>query len=363
MSTNFRPVNLALASIKAETADAVTLAFADPAGELAGYKPGQFLTLNIEVEGKKHRRSYSLCSAPGIDANPTVCVKRVSGGLISNTILDSWKAGDRMDLFTPIGNFICEPKPGAKRHIVLIGAGSGITPLWSIAKAILTDEPGSFVSLIYGNRRQDSIIFQAEIRGWETRFSGRFRVAYALTQPPADWAGPTGRITVEMVHDLLPHLAPLQEVKETRYYLCGPQAMAEAVEKSLIEQGVSKKLVCRESFFSDHLESHQETITPAGTTEDEGATGPFTVTIHLDGDEYQVEVPIGETILHAALGKDIDMPYSCQAGLCTACRGKCLSGMVEMEESEGLADSEIKEGYVLLCVGHPRSANVVVEVG
>lgn len=359
MSNAFHAVNLQLASVHAETPDAVTLAFADPNGELAGYLPGQFLTLNIEVDGTWNRRSYSLCSAPGIDPNPTVCVKRVAGGLVSNHLIDRWKAGDTMQVFTAIGHFTCEPKPGAKRHIVLIGAGSGITPLWSIAKTILSQEPDSQVSLIYGNRHEDSIIFRQPIADWEARYPGRFRVVHTLTQPPVGWSGSTGRITGELVLDLLHHLKPLHEVEETRYYLCGPQAMAEEVERSLLASGVVKRYIFRESFFSDNAAPG----VVAAPSVEELSSGPFTVTIRLDGNEHQVEVPLGETILQAALDQDIDMPYSCQAGLCTACRGKCLSGVVEMDETEGLVESEIREGYVLLCVGHPRSADVVVEVG
>jgi ring-1,2-phenylacetyl-CoA epoxidase subunit PaaE len=362
MST-FRNLDLTLAAVTAETSDAVTLAFADPNGELAGYTPGQFLTLNVEVNGTKHRRSYSLCTADGVDANPAVCVKRVEGGLVSNELVSNYKAGQTINLFTAIGNFVCQPIPTAKRHIVLIGAGSGITPLWSIAKAILTQEPGSYVSLIYGNRTEASIIFNKEIAAWEEKFKGHFRVAHTLTQPPAGWQGPTGRINGELVLDLLPHLAPLAQVTETRYYLCGPQAMAESVEHDLLQTGVSKKLIFRESFFSDNLAPEPDTHTPSAGEVFEAETGPFIVSISLDGKKYEVEVPVGETILQAALDQDIDMPYSCQAGLCTACRGKCLSGKVEMDETEGLVESEIKEGYVLLCVGHPRSANVVIEVG
>jgi ring-1,2-phenylacetyl-CoA epoxidase subunit PaaE len=166
-----------------------------------------------------------------------------------------------------------------------------------------------------------------------------------------------------MVLDLLPHNNPLPSVTEKRYYLCGPQAMADSVEHSLLQHGVSKKLIFRESFFSDNLAAEEAPHTPSPGEVFEASTGPFTVFIKLDGKQYEVEVPVGETILQAALDQEIDMPYSCQAGLCTACRGKCLSGRVDMDETEGLVESEIKEGYVLLCVGHPRSANVVVEVG
>lgn len=362
MST-FRPVELTLAAVSAETPDAVTLAFNDPAGELAGYLPGQFLTLNIAVGGKQHRRSYSLCSAPGLDAHPTVCVKRVPGGLVSNELVDNWKAGQTMQLFTPIGNFVCEPKPGARRHIVLVGAGSGITPLWSIAKSILTHEPGSQVSLIYGNRREDCIIFAEPIRQWQAQHPARFRVVHTLTQPPAGWQGATGRINGALVLDLLRHLEPLQDIEETRYYLCGPQAMADDVEQALLGTGVVRRNIFRESFFSDSQVSHQETVEVGGAQAAAGGEGPFSVTIKHDGDTYEVEVPLGETILQAALDQDIDLPYSCQAGLCTACRAKCLSGAVEMDETEGLVESEIREGYVLLCVGHPKSAGIVVEVG
>jgi ring-1,2-phenylacetyl-CoA epoxidase subunit PaaE len=158
-------------------------------------------------------------------------------------------------------------------------------------------------------------------------------------------------------------LAPLADVQETRFYICGPQAMTDSVEHDLLASGVNKKKIFRESFFSDNLAGPEKPTahTPGAVFEEE--TGPFTVQIELDGKNYEVEVPVGETILQAALDQDIDMPYSCQSGLCTACRAKCHSGKIEMDETEGLVESEINEGYVLLCVGHPRSANIQVVVG
>jgi len=359
--TTFQNLDATVTAHTLVTADAAVLTFTDPEARLAQYLPGQFLTLNIDIEGTKHRRSYSLCAAPGVDAQAAVCVKRVEGGLVSNFILDHVKAGSTMNLFTAIGNFVCAPAPAAKRHIVLIGAGSGITPLWSIAKAILSQEPKSYVSLIYGNRTEDSIIFRAELADWQAKYSAHFRVVHTLTQAPAGWAGPSGRITGTLVEELLPHLQPLEDVEETRFYLCGPQAMADSVEHDLLATGVHKKKIFRESFFSDNLLEAEKLTTPGAVFEEE--TGPFTVQIKVDGKTYEVEVPVGETILQAALDLDIAMPYSCQAGLCTACRAKCHSGKIDMDETEGLVESDIKDGYVLLCVGHPRSANIMVEVG
>ncbi len=355
---DFTPFQLPVAKVVRETPDAISIHFDDSAHPIQ-YTSGQFLTIEMEVNGKKQRRSYSLCSAPGIDAQPAVCVKKVKDGAVSTRLLDSLKPGDRLTVFPAIGTYTYKPDASKRRHIVLVGAGSGITPLISIAKSALKNEPDSSVSLIYGNRTPNSIIFKDQIQAMEAANPGRFRVVHVLSgQLTETHSGPLGRITGTLVEELLYHLNPVQDVQATEVYLCGPQGMMESVEERLRANGVAKANIHRESFFSDNLAAN-----PAPPTPPHEHDGPDMVKIILDGDEFEFEVPEGSTILEAGLDNDVDMPYSCQSGLCTACRGRCLEGGVEMAETEGLSDAELDQGYVLLCVGRPKSSRTVVEIG
>ena len=354
---DFHPFQTTIASISHETADAITVFFADTEGRIV-YKPGQFITIEVEVDGKKERRSYSMCTTHGIDQHPGVCIKRVPGGVVSGFVLANWVVGSQVTLLPPIGNFTFVPDSAKRRHISLVGAGSGITPLMSIAQAILASEPQSHVSLIYGNRSEASIIFKDKIANMAIVHAKRFRFVHVLSQPSANWQGLRGRIDGEVVEDMLTQLSPLETIDQTEFYLCGPQAMMESVQAKLIELGHKKGLIHRESFFSTAADTYE-----ASHADDATFDGPASVKIILDGKEYEITVAEGTTILQAALDKDVDMPYSCQSGLCTACRGKCLEGKVELAEKEGLSDSELEEGYILTCVGHPKSARVVIEIG
>jgi ring-1,2-phenylacetyl-CoA epoxidase subunit PaaE len=355
---NFTAAPHRVSRLRKETDEAVSITFEDPTGRLA-YTAGQFLTLNVEVEGQMLRRAYSICSSQATNEGPTVCVKAVPQGKVSNALVFGLKEGAEVAVFPAIGNFTYESQTGKKRHIVLIGAGSGITPLFSILKTALVNEPEAHVSLIYGNRREDCIIFHRELTELEHTYAGRFRVAHTLTQASESWQGQRGRISTSVVKELLYHMQPLTEISESLFYLCGPQGLMEELETFLRADGHPKNAIHRESFFSDHTEAVTGVVEESKSAFD----GPSMVDIILEGKTYSIQVPKGETILQTALDQDIEMPYSCQAGLCTACRGKCVTGTVRMEETEGLSDSEIAQGYVLTCVGHAETERVTIEMG
>lgn len=342
-----------------ETADAVSIIFEQPEQEIT-YKPGQYLTLNPLINGKKIRRAYSLCSSPFVDEFPAVTVKRVEGGLVSNYLNEQVKAGDVLEVMEPLGNFVVEPNKSEVRHLVLLGGGSGITPLMSIAKSILFAEPDSQVSLIYANRNEHSIIFHDQLRELESRFASRFKVVYVLDQAPVSWECPTGLLNPEMLKGLLDRL-PKTPPTQTEYFICGPEGMMENVEKTLRELEVPAEKVYRESFLPGVAKKDSGEADPVAAA---GKDVPQAreVTIILDKEEYKITVEPDKTILETALEQDIDMPYSCQSGLCTACRGKCLSGKVKLDEAEGLSEAELEEGYVLTCVGHPLTDDVVIEI-
>ena len=359
--------HLTVVALTPETPDAVTIHLEDPAGQTLPSQPGQFLTLLVPCGpgGKKERRAYSLSSTPHEAPRLSVTVKRVTGGLVSNYLLDNVRVGQQLEVMAPLGNFGLVPHPQAARSLVLVGAGSGITPLMSILKAVLRTEASSRVLLVYGNRNEESVIFQTQLKELEASSNGRLVVEHVYSQPlhPGGAHQHTGRLNRTTLLRILEqrHDAPATQAS---YYLCGPEGMMAEARAALDLLDVPANQIFRESFVAaaetaETAQLHGDVsaapvAAPAGTRR---------VTIRYEGSEYLLDVPEKETILETALAQDIDLPYSCQAGLCTACRGKCLSGKVHLDEREGLSDSEMKQGYILTCVGHPLTDDVVIEIG
>jgi ring-1,2-phenylacetyl-CoA epoxidase subunit PaaE len=348
--------DLVVNNIIQETKDAITIVFDQPASPLE-YKSGQFLTLIIPVDGKEIRRAYSLCSSPFLGELPAVTVKRVDGGKMSNWLADKLKKGDRVKVMAPTGQFTTEFSASNKRHLILFAGGSGITPMMSIIKSTLTKEPESIVSLIYCNRNIDSIIFRDELAKWETKFEGRLHVIHILDEAPMNWQGYSGLLNPEMLKKLFERI-PSWGIGKTTYLMCGPEGMMKNVESLLGQHQIPKEKVFKESFVQGTIDKEKK-----DTIVDASGNVAREVTVRYDGNEFKFKVEPNRTILETALDQGIDLPYSCQSGLCTACRGKALSGVVKLDEEEGLSQSERAEGYVLTCVGHPMSDDVVIEIG
>ena len=351
--------DLTVKEIIQETRDTITIVFAQPAESPVRYKSGQFLTLIVPVNGKDVRRAYSLCSSPFVDKDLAVTVKRVDDGLMSNWLPDHLEVGSKVKVMEAMGQFTTEFSRDRKRHLILFAGGSGITPMMSIIKSILTQEPDSIVSLIYCNRDIDSIIFKESLDEMQTQDEGRLHVIHVLDNAPMNWQGYSGLLN----HDMLTRLferVPDWGIDKTTYLMCGPEGMMKNVDSLLAMRNISKEKIFKESFVQGIIDKDQkkeEVVAAAGELK------AREVTIRYDGQEYKVMVPPDKAILETALDQGIDLPYSCQSGLCTACRGKALSGVVKLDEEEGLSQSERAEGYVLTCVGHPLSDDVVIEIG
>ena len=358
--------SLKVVDIIKETPDAISIHFEHPEKKTINYKPGQFLTLILPIGGQEVRRSYSLSSCPQEAPRLAVTVKRVEGGLVSNFLLESLQVGQEVKVMEPLGNFCLTCAATNQRQVVLFGAGSGITPLMSILKSVLAEEPGSTVTLIYGNRDEDAVIFKEQLQQLQANHPDRLQVAYIYSQPKHDCEH-RGRMNQSLILKILERLQ-LTKPQNAVYYICGPDGMMEEVRHALDVLHVPADRIFRESFLSTKSTAEQEEAAQpqhgvVASSDDDGEIVTQTVTIIYEGAEYAVVVEPDQTILEAALDQDVDMPYSCQAGLCTACRGKCLSGKVHLDEREGLSDAEMEEGYVLNCVGHPLTNNVVIEIG
>ncbi|MGF1532639.1 MAG: 2Fe-2S iron-sulfur cluster-binding protein [Bernardetiaceae bacterium] len=346
--------SLKVKQVVRETKDAVTIHFKQPLFKKIKYKPGQFLTLMIPVNGQVERRSYSICTAPQLDSTIGVTVKRVEGGKISNLLNDTIKEGEKVEIMEPMGTFTAEPDKDTAKHYVLIGGGSGITPLMSILKSVLAFSPQSVVSLIYANRNEQSIIFKDALEKLKDQHPERLYIRHILDEPfgppPApNWE--TGRLINPRLREIIDQELPQYPAEHTEYYICGPTGLMDMAQEALEILDIDRKHVHRESFYID-----QQTDVPLV-----GIQGQQ-VTITLDHQAHQITVPADKTILDAALDEGLDMPYSCQSGVCTACRGKLESGRVHMQIDEALSPEEIEQGYVLTCQAHPLDANVTINM-
>jgi ring-1,2-phenylacetyl-CoA epoxidase subunit PaaE len=330
--------------------DAVNLVFEKPASKFE-YQPGQFITIIDEVNGQKIRRAYSLCSTPFLDEFPAVTVKRVADGRMSNHINDHFKAEQSVTVMEPMGIFTTTFEASNARKLVFIGGGSGITPLISLLRSVLYKEPNSQVALIYGNRKEEFIIFKNELTELERANQGRFKLIHVLEEDPNGFASIKGRPSPGIINDILTS----NDLLGAEYFLCGPQPMMDATVEGLKLAGVSEKSIRMESFEAGKTSPKLDT--------DQSGASESQVTVVLDGDEYEVTVKMDQSILEKGLAEGLDMPYSCQSGLCTACRGKCLEGDISTDDAEGLSQDELNEGYRLLCVGKPLTPVVKVEIG
>lgn len=354
---------LTVKNITPETADAITIEFAQPKSEKINYKAGQFLTLLIDVENEPLRRAYSFCTSPLVDENPAVTVKRVEGGKVSNHLNNHLQVGDTLEVMEAAGMFTTEFDENQKRHLILLGGGSGITPLMALLKTTLAAEPQSLVSLIYANRDNQSIIFKNQLEGLVEKYQGRLRVVHILEKAPLLWQkGYKGRFNTSLLEKILKGLPEVPK-EQTEYFMCGPSGMMNQIEISFKELGLPLEKLRKEAFgISPEEAAKKKAEVLEAATSEANELKEREVTIHYAGDTFKFLVPPDKTILETALSLDIDLPYSCQSGMCTACMGRRTSGVVVLEEEDALTPGELDKGYVLTCVGHPMSDDVVIEI-
>lgn len=346
--------NLRIRSLRRETADSVSLAFAVPDALCGAYRytPGQYLTLRAIIDGEEVRRSYSICS--GLDDHELrVAIKRVAGGVFSNWANDALNAGDVLDVMTPDGRFGVPIEPGASRTLVGFAAGSGITPILSILKSILFREPASRFFLFFGNRSTDSIMFRGELEDLKDRYLSRLSVFHVLSRELQDVPLLNGHLDAEKVRLLLRSMVPAVAVDQA--FVCGPQPMIAGLEKALADAGLERERI------------HVERFTPASggrprpVVVQPTATPKAIATVISEGVRTDIPVAEGESIIDAAIRAGRNLPYSCQGGMCCTCRARLLEGRVEMTVNYSLEPWETDAGYVLTCQSHPVTAHVVLD--
>lgn len=337
MGTEFH--TLSVKEIIKETKNTVSIIFDIPNHLEAkfNYKAGQYLTLKIIIDGEEVRRSYSASSSPAADAALKISSKRIDGGKMSTYLFNELAVGQEVEVMEPQGAFtLTEGNP-----LVLFAAGSGITPIISILKeALCTDERE--VQLFYGNRNADEIIFKSELDELKQAHSGRLLVQHFLSSDGE-------RLDSDRVNSLV--VGMKDQLEKAIFYVCGPAAMIQNTEKSLLASGVSSNQIKIEYFASPKEEKQvEDSATLSGDIS--------TFTAILDDEEHEIELQPHETILEGAERIGIDPPFSCHSGVCTTCKALVEQGEVEMENNFGLGQDEIDEGYALTCIGKPKTPGV-----
>jgi len=338
-----------------ETEDAVSIVFDNPGNEIQ-YKAGQYISLILSIDGKEMRRSYSLSTSPDYESEIAVTIKKIEGGKVSNHLLNQIKSGDTVKIMTPAGNFTTSFDNNNQRTFILFAGGSGITPLISILKSALIKEPNSSIILVYQNRSENSIIFKNTIDELEQKYPDRLKVMHILSQPSDAWNGVKGRISNDFIKGIFKTFDVTPD--KVSVFTCGPGDMMDMIETTLDQLDIDKKNRHKESFYG--AISKKPKADPK--QDNHPSISESNITIELDGEEHEIVMNSDEFILEKALDADINMPFSCQGGICTSCRGKLISGEVKMEEPDGLSDEEIEAGYILTCVSHPLSKDLKIRI-
>ena len=335
-----RARTLEIAEVRRETADAVSLVLRDPLGRAFEVVPGQFFTVLVTVDGVELRRAYSCSSSHRVTDTVTITVKRIGGGRVSTYLNEQARVGMPLQVLGPSGEFTFAPDPAATRHLVGIAGGSGITPIMAIARALLEGEPGSRMTLLYGNRDAASIIFDRELAALAE--TGRLEVRHVLEDASGKPGARAGRLDAATVAELLAE-APA----DATFYVCGPEGMMAEARSALTARGVPAERLREERFTA-----------PARREESRTSTAQ-PVTIRRSGVALDVIVPPGQTILDAGLAAGVPLKLSCAMGGCGACAVQLTSGEVVMDEPNCLTDVERARGTILACCARPVTACTV----
>lgn len=347
---------LRVAEIVPETAEANSIRFEvrPELRETFAFKAGQHLTLKAEIGGEEVRRNYSLCTAPD-EQDWMVTVKRIAGGVFSNWVGDNLKAGDTLEVMPPHGSFTTEFAAGAKRHIVGIAGGSGITPVMSLLRTTLAEEPESEFTLLYGNRDSSSIIFLEELANLKDRYLGRLSLHHFLAEEEGDVDLFNGMLDRARCDEAIMALVGDPSGVDA-WFICGPGPMMDAAEGALLDRNVDKERIHIERFTADRPSAALAAEMAQLQTRAAGAT----VAVTLDGRTRKVAFSEAN-ILDSARASGLPAPFACKAGVCATCRAKVTSGKVEMAARYGLTDEEVAAGYVLTCQSVPVGDGVAVD--
>lgn len=342
-------MKLLVKDIIKETNDAVSVSFKN--GGLFNklkYKPGQFLTIHVPIENQIYKRAYSFSSNPYTDKDLKITIKRVEDGLVSNFVHDNLKVGDKIRIDNPSGSFYIQPNSKKSKQYVLFAGGSGITPIYSILKSVLTNEPNSKVLLVYANQTIESIIFHSELHKLEKEYPNNLFIEYIISADNTDTEKyNTGFLTKELLdaifkkHEL--------EYANYDYMICGPSGYMDKAKEILTQNGIAKEKIKLEVFKAPEADIENKDLVSE-------------VTIKHKGNEQTLNVKGDKTILQQAMSSKVAIPYSCRSGMCSTCKGKCVEGKVKMLDGHFLSEDEVNAGNILTCISYPLTEKVTIEL-
>ena len=342
---------LRIREVRRETPECVSLAFDVPA-ELADeyrFVQGQHLNVRAELDGEEVRRSYSICSGVD-DGELRVAIKKVPGGRFSVWANERLAAGDEIDVMTPEGRFFTPLEAGQSKHYVAFAAGSGITPVLSLARTVLAREPKSRFTLVYGNRRLASTMFHEALWELKDRYLSRFAIHNVFSREEQEAELLNGRIDAAKARAFLEALIPVDGIDEA--FVCGPASMIDEVEGALVAAGVPRNHV--------HVERFGVPGAVVAAVDDAEAA-EARLTLIVDGVRREIDFHRGQhSILEAGRAAGIDLPFSCKGGMCSTCRARLLEGEVKMAKNYALEPHEVAAGFVLTCQSYPLTERVVI---
>lgn len=353
----YRP--LKVVAKRQETRDAIRLSIDVPEALRPEFEfqPGQHLPIQVELDGKRLRRTYSICSEPS-EWPLEIGVRVQPGGRFSEHAANDLVVGDMIEAMPPTGGFHAEIDADSSRYYLAFAAGSGITPILSIATAVLKHEPGSRVALFYGNRRQDSTMFIDDLYALKNRFPDRLQLHFVFSREDQEFDINAGRLDVQKVAELYARFCSGDRADEA--FVCGPDTMIENVVTALQELGMAEDAIHSERFGAPRRDA-------AGTVADKSAepmrpANAATVTVIMDGHKKSFDMSRDATnIVDAAARIGIELPFSCKGGVCATCRTHLREGKVHMATNYGLEPWEVEAGFVLACQSRPESSEVLLD--
>jgi ring-1,2-phenylacetyl-CoA epoxidase subunit PaaE len=347
--------DLTVTAIEKTIRDAVVVTLRPPDGADFSFRPGQYLTFRRDFDGQEIRRTYSICS--GLDDGVLqVGIKRVDGGAFSTFANEALRVGETLQAMPPMGQFTVDLDPTAAHRYLAFAGGSGITPVLSIIRTVLAREPQARITLVYANRQVGTIMFREEIEDLKNLHMGRLRVIHVLEHDAQEVELFTGRVTEEKCADLFRALIDVGAADMA--FICGPEPMMQGIARALEAHGMARDRIRFELFQSSAQTGRLARPVPSKAA---AAKAGAVLNVTIDGATRAIEMPPGMTVLEAALAQDIEVPYSCRAGVCSTCRCRVTEGEVEMAANHALEDYEVARGYALSCQSFPLTDRVSVD--
>ncbi|MGC3937930.1 2Fe-2S iron-sulfur cluster-binding protein [Roseobacter sp. EG26] len=333
--------------------DAVVLTLKPENPDVFDFTQGQYLTFKQDFDGIELRRNYSICA--GLDDGVLqVGIKRVNGGAFSTFANTEIKIGDTLHATPPNGTFFAKIEPNEAKNYLGFAGGSGITPVLSILKTVLSREPLSSFTLVYANRAVNTIMFREELEGLKNRFMGRLTIIHIL-ESGQDMELFTGRVDQAKCENLFRHWVDVRSIDVA--FICGPEPMMLAIAESLKSHGLEPDQIKFE-LFTESQQGRLAKQAIADRAKDQTGTEAH---VTVEGVTRSFTMPKDQSVLEAALDNALDAPFACKAGVCSTCKARVLEGEYEMLTNHALEDYEVEQGMVLTCQCYPLSDTITVE--